>query len=66
MGKIRQSLGGRIAPEKDKFTVQQTLPAVVQTLSNEQKEFLKKVAGELDKATDGEVFQTRIYDIGKI
>jgi lysyl-tRNA synthetase class 1 len=53
------------APEKDKFTVQQTLPAVVQTLSNEQKEFLKKVAGELDKATDGEAFQTRIYDIGK-
>jgi lysyl-tRNA synthetase class 1 len=55
----------KFAPEKDKFTVQQMVPAAVQNLSNEQKEFLKKVAVELDKQWNGEEFQTRIYDIGK-
>ena len=55
----------KFAPESDKFTVQKNLPAAVQGLTVEQKEFLKKVAGELDKASDGEEFQTRIYDISK-
>jgi lysyl-tRNA synthetase class 1 len=55
----------KFAPEKDKFTVQKTIPAVVQNLTNEQKTFLKKVAEELDKKWNGEEFQTRIYDLGK-
>jgi lysyl-tRNA synthetase, class I len=55
----------KFAPEKDKFTIQKTVPASVQNLSNEQKEFLKKVAKELDKQWNGEELQTRIYDIGK-
>ena len=53
------------APEKDKFTVQKTIPAAFKNLTNGQKEFLKKVAGELDKKWNGEEFQTRIYDLGK-
>jgi lysyl-tRNA synthetase class 1 len=55
----------KFAPEKDKFSVQQELPAAVQNLSNEQKTFLKKVAVELDQAENGEEFQTKIYETGK-
>jgi lysyl-tRNA synthetase class 1 len=55
----------KFAPENDKFTVQKTIPAASKNLTNEQKAFLKKVAEELDKATDGEEFQTRIYELGK-
>ena len=55
----------RFAPEKDKFTVQKTVPVVARNLTGEQKAFLKKVAEELDKQWDGEEFQTRIYDLGK-
>jgi lysyl-tRNA synthetase class 1 len=55
----------KFAPENDKFTVQKTTPAVSKNLTNEQKAFLKKVAGELDKALGGEEFQTRIYELGK-
>jgi lysyl-tRNA synthetase class 1 len=55
----------KFAPENDKFTIQKTVPATVQNLSNAQKTFLKKVTGELDKKWNGEEFQTRIYDIGK-
>jgi lysyl-tRNA synthetase class 1 len=55
----------KFAPEKDKFTVQKTLPSGVQNLTNKQKAFLKKVAEELGKTSSGEEFQTRIYNLGK-
>jgi lysyl-tRNA synthetase class 1 len=55
----------KFAPEKDKFTVQKTVPSAIKNLTNEQKVFLKKVAEELNKAGSGEEFQTRIYAIGK-
>jgi len=55
----------KFAPESDKFSVQKTVPAAAKNLSKEQKAFLKKIAEELDKAKDGEEFQTRIYDLGK-
>ena len=56
----------KFAPEEDKFTIQKQLfRQQLKILSKEQKEFLKKVAGELDKKWDGEEFQTRIYDLGK-
>ena len=55
----------KFAPEADKFSVQKQIPAEVQNLSKEQKEFLKKLAGELDKEWIGEDLQTRIYDLGK-
>lgn len=55
----------KFASDKDKFTVQTTVPAVVQNLTAGQKTFLKKVSEELDRASTGEEFQTRIYDLGK-
>ena len=55
----------KFAPEKDKFTVQKTLPEVIKNLSSDQKAFLKKVAEELGKTSSGEEFQTRIYNLGK-
>jgi lysyl-tRNA synthetase class 1 len=55
----------KFAPEKDKFTVQKDTPDAVKNLTSEQKAFLRKVAGELDKAVGGEEFQTRIYETGK-
>jgi len=55
----------KFAPENDKFTVQKTVPEVVQNLTAEQKAFLKKIAEELDTAKNAEDFQTGIYDLGK-
>jgi lysyl-tRNA synthetase class 1 len=55
----------KFAPDKDKFSVQQQLPECVKNLSKEQKNFLKKVAEELDGAGSGEEFQTKIYELGK-
>ncbi len=55
----------RFAPDQDKFSVQKELPKEVEELSKEQKQLLSKIAKELDKKWEGEVFQTRIYDIGK-
>lgn len=55
----------RFAPENDKFTVQKTPPVAIKNLSKEQKEFLSKLAKELDGKWEAEEFQTRIYDLGK-
>lgn len=55
----------KFAPEEEKFMVQTELPVLVQKLSTEQKELLRKIAKELDKKWNGEDFQTKIYDIGK-
>jgi lysyl-tRNA synthetase, class I len=53
------------APEKDKFTVQQQLPQAATIMSVKQKEFLKKIAEELNKQWAAEELQTKIYDLGK-
>lgn len=55
----------KFAPVEDKFTVKKQLPAQAEGLSKEQKEFLKKLAGELDRKWKAEEFQSRIYDLGK-
>lgn len=55
----------KYAPESEKFTIQKELPSQAKNLSKEQKELLRKIAGELDKKWTGEDFQTKIYDIGK-
>lgn len=55
----------KFAPENDKFTVQKTVPAAVKNLTSGQKEFLKKVAGQLGKVSNAEEFQTGIYELGK-
>jgi lysyl-tRNA synthetase class 1 len=55
----------KFAPEEDKFTIQKTVPTSAQSLSPTQKQFLKKVAEELEKKWTGEEFQTQIYELGK-
>ncbi|HSW48302.1 MAG TPA: lysine--tRNA ligase [Candidatus Saccharimonadales bacterium] len=55
----------KYAPESEKFLIQQSLPDQVKSLTDKQKEMLKKIAGELDSAEDAEEFQTKIYEIGK-
>jgi lysyl-tRNA synthetase class 1 len=55
----------KFAPEEDKFSIQKTVPATVQNLTDGQKSFLKRIAQELSGASNGEEFQTRIYDLGK-
>lgn len=55
----------KFAPEEYKFTIAKTLPIEVESLSDEQKELLRKIAEEISKEWDAEDFQTRIYDLGK-
>jgi lysyl-tRNA synthetase class 1 len=53
------------APEENKFILLETLPEEATRLSNEQKEYLRKISTELDKEWNEEEFQTRLYDITK-
>ncbi len=55
----------KYAPESEKFAVKQSLPDSAKNLSEKQKDLLKKIASEIDKAKDAEEFQTKIYEIGK-
>jgi len=55
----------KYAPESEKFLIQKELPEAAKNLSHEQKELLQKIAFELDKNLDAEIFQTSIYEIGK-
>lgn len=53
------------APESAKFLVQKEMPDIAKQLSDKQKALLQKISGELGKEWDAEVFQMRIYDLGK-
>lgn len=55
----------QFASEKDTFVVQEHLPEAARSLSHEQKEYLKKLAEQLDGAGNAEDFQTKLYDIAK-
>jgi lysyl-tRNA synthetase class 1 len=55
----------KYAPESEKFLVQEEVPAEVESLSEKQKELLKKIASELEKDWDAEELQTQIYEDGK-
>ncbi|HSA83923.1 MAG TPA: lysine--tRNA ligase [Patescibacteria group bacterium] len=55
----------KYAPESEKFLIQQELPEKAKTLSEKQKELLKKIAEKLDIVSDAETFQTDIYELGK-
>ncbi|HSX40140.1 MAG TPA: lysine--tRNA ligase, partial [Candidatus Saccharimonadales bacterium] len=55
----------RYAPESEKFLVQKELPDVAKNLSKEQKAFLQKVSGELEKNWEAEVFQKTIFEWAK-
>ncbi|HSD98385.1 MAG TPA: lysine--tRNA ligase, partial [Patescibacteria group bacterium] len=53
------------APDAEKFLIQEKLPESAKSLTDRQKEFLKKVIHELDKQTDAEKFQFDMYELGK-
>ena len=55
----------RYAPESEKFTVQKSLPRATQNLTSKQRDFLKRVAEELDKKWNPEDFQKNLYEWGK-
>lgn len=55
----------RFAPESEKFVVQKELPEATKSLSEKQKQFLKKVTSELDREWDADEFQKQIYEYVK-
>lgn len=55
----------KYAPEAEKFLVQKELPDEALNLLDLQKEYLKKIALELDKNWDAEDFQKELYEISK-
>lgn len=55
----------KYAPEAVKFTVYKELPDSAKKLKKEQKEFLKKIAIEIDKDWEGEEFQKMLYEWSK-
>lgn len=54
----------KYAPEKDKFTVQKELPDV-SSLSDPQKEYLKRLSESFSENLSAEDLQTKIYDLSK-
>lgn len=55
----------KYAPESEKFVVQKKAPDAAKKLSDTQREFLKKVARELDKKWTAEDFQKNLYEWAK-
>jgi lysyl-tRNA synthetase class 1 len=55
----------RFAPEQVKFAVKEKLPQEAESLTQEQKESLMKVADLIEKGKDPEKFQNEIYQVGK-
>ncbi len=53
------------ARESDRFAIQQSLPASVASLTETQRKLLTDIAASVADASDAEVFQTHIYDMGK-
>lgn len=53
------------APESERFTLQKETPREVQSLSKEQKEYLKFIAQKLDEKWDAEEFQKQLYEWAK-
>ncbi len=53
------------APEADKLTIVATLPEAVYQLSDAQKKYLAKVAGEITDAMDPDELQTQLYQWAK-
>ena len=55
----------KFAPEEEKFEVKKEFPQNAKNLSKEQKEVLKRISEELSGEWTGDLFQTKIYDLGK-
>ena len=55
----------RFAPESEKFGIADKTPEEALLLSNEQKQFLKKLAGELNKNWNAEDLQKQLFEWAK-
>src|SRR3989344_1385133 len=55
----------KYAPESEKFLVQKEMPEEARNLSDLQKQFLQKIASELDEQWNAEDFQKELYEIAK-
>jgi len=55
----------KYAPESEKFLVQKELPDRARGLSNQQKEYLKKITLGLGKKWNAEEFQKKLYEWAK-
>lgn len=55
----------RYAPDSEKFVVVNDLPEQAKNLSREQKDYLKKIAKELEKKWNPEDFQKALYEWSK-
>lgn len=55
----------RYAPDDVKFEIQRKIPKEVEKLNKKQKEFLKRVAKELNKKWGAEEFQRKLYEWAK-
>ncbi|MBI4097208.1 MAG: hypothetical protein HY428_02215, partial [Candidatus Levybacteria bacterium] len=55
----------RFAPDSAKYELKKDIPESAKKLTGKQKEFLKKVATEIDKDWNAEEFQKQIYDWAK-
>ncbi len=55
----------RYAPESIKFEIQKKIPKEIEKLNKKQKEFLKRVAKELNKKWEAEEFQRKLYEWAK-
>ena len=59
----------RFAAEEDRFTISEDLPVGVTDLSGTQKDFLGHLAAvleDLPTTLEPEIFQSQIYDLGKV
>lgn len=54
----------RYAPESERFLVQQDIPERASEISSVQKEYLKKLTGILEIATDVKMLEENIYNLG--
>jgi lysyl-tRNA synthetase class 1 len=55
----------KYAPESEKFLISEELPEKAKSLSAIQKQYLGKIAKELEKKSSGEEFQKQLYEISK-
>lgn len=55
----------RFAPDSEKFAVQKDIPDQAKNLSEKQKQFLKKLAAELDRELTAEDFQKNLFEWAK-
>lgn len=55
----------RFAPESERFVVQETLPEIVQSLTDDQKNYLGRLVDVVDNSSDGESLQVAMYELSK-